>query len=207
LHPERYDYDVDESLSARKSDTFQVQKPSAKQRQLQRMVVLFQMVYVGPPMIYYGSEAGMWGGDDPCNRMPMIWPEKTYEPQVGDPRGRLRQPDTVEFDRSLHDYYRMACHLRRQNPTLQHGAMETLLTDDQAQVVVMRRWDDERSLYVIMNRGDHPYVWQLRDAGDEPLVQIFTASRGNDKVEIPTTDEEISVSVPSCEGVVLLQEH
>ena len=44
-------------------------------RRVQRLVALLQMTYVGPPMIYYGTEAGMWGADDPCDRMPMVWPE------------------------------------------------------------------------------------------------------------------------------------
>ena len=38
------------------------------------MVALFQFTYVGAPMMYYGTEAGMWGADDPCDRMPMVWP-------------------------------------------------------------------------------------------------------------------------------------
>ena len=27
----------------------------------------------------------MWGADDPCDRMPMVWPELTYEPQAARP--------------------------------------------------------------------------------------------------------------------------
>lgn len=206
LRPERNDYDVNEVVSRRRSTPFQVQKPTAEQRQLQRLVALFQMVYVGPPMIYYGTEAGMWGGDDPSNRMPMVWPEKTYEPQTGRPRGEQQPADTVEFDRALHDYYRMACRLRRQHPALQHGEMETLLTDDQSKVFAMRRWDDEQSIYVIFNRGDTPYEWQLHDSGDKPFTRIFTASAGDEKVGVPATDGTIRVSVPACDGIVLLQE-
>ena len=121
-------------MSSRRGEAIRARKPTAAERQLQRMVALFQMVYVGPPMIYYGTEAGMWGGDDPSNRMPMVWPEKTYEPQAGQPGSKPGAPDTVEFDQALHDYYRMACHMRRQIPALAHGAMETLLTDDRAGV-------------------------------------------------------------------------
>jgi cyclomaltodextrinase / maltogenic alpha-amylase / neopullulanase len=37
----------------------------ADEWQIQRLLTLFQMTYVGAPMIYYGTEAGMWGADDP----------------------------------------------------------------------------------------------------------------------------------------------
>jgi glycosidase/predicted alpha/beta superfamily hydrolase len=206
--PERYDYDVDKTSSPRWSDTIGVRKPTEEQQQLQRLVALFQMVYAGSPMIYYGTEAGMWGGDDPCNRMPMVWPEKTYEPQAAHPRGKQRRSDTVEFDHALHDYYRKACHLRRRIPTLQHGEIETLLTDDSSQVVIMRRWDDERSIYVIFNRGDDPYEWvaATTTADKKPISLIFTASGRNDDIGISATDGSVSVSVPGREGAVFLQE-
>lgn len=206
VRPERYDYDVYESASTRGSDTFQVRKPTDAERRLQRLVALFQMVYVGPPVIYYGTEAGMWGGDDPCNRMPMVWPDKTYEPQAARPRDEQSQADSVEFDSSLHDYYRMACHLRREHPVLQHGAIETLATDDQPQVFAIRRWNDAQSVYAIFNRGADPCAWILHNAGNKPITQIFTASVGDVRVGIPATEGTVTVMVPGHEGIVLLQE-
>lgn len=206
-NPERCDYDVNEYYSPWRSRTFRVTKPTDEDRQIQRMEALFQMAYVGPPMIYYGTEAGMWGGDDPCCRMPMVWPEMTYEPQAGHPRGEEREPDPVEFDRALYDYYRMACTLRSQHAALQRGEVEVLQTDDDAQFFAMRRWDDLQSIYVLLNRGDTPYEWELPEAGDQPVLRIFSASKGNEKIEIPATDGTVHVSVPGCEGIVLLQEN
>ncbi len=49
------------------------------------------MTYVGAPMIYYGDEAGMWGGHDPDDRMPMVWEDLKYDPQAIDPRGDERE--------------------------------------------------------------------------------------------------------------------
>lgn len=34
------------------------------------MFALFQATYVGAPMIYYGTEFGMWSADAPEDRMP-----------------------------------------------------------------------------------------------------------------------------------------
>ena len=172
------------------------------------MVALFQMVYVGPPMIYYGTEAGMWGGDDPSNRMPMVWPEKSYEPQDNPSQDGNDQADTVEFDRAIHDYYRMAFHLRRRHSALQDfGPSELLLADDRTQVLVMRRWNEEETLYVVFDRGNEPREWQLRDAGDEPIIQIFAASGGDDNSRLSTINGKTTVSVAAHEAVVLLQQH
>ncbi len=38
-----------------------------------KLAVLFQAMYVGAPMIYYGDEVGMMGGNDPGSRGTMVW--------------------------------------------------------------------------------------------------------------------------------------
>ena len=85
-------------MSPRYVPHYDVRKPNVAERQIQRLVTLLQMTYVGAPMIYYGTEAGMWGGDDPCDRMPMVWQDMVFEPQATDPLGRKRPVDVVEFD-------------------------------------------------------------------------------------------------------------
>ncbi|MDE2834068.1 MAG: hypothetical protein OXM02_06055 [Bacteroidota bacterium] len=56
------------------------------------------MTWTGAPMVYYGSESGMWGADDPGDRMPMVWGDLIYEPQTHDPLGRIRMADSVAID-------------------------------------------------------------------------------------------------------------
>ncbi|MFQ5585056.1 MAG: glycoside hydrolase family 13 protein, partial [Calditrichia bacterium] len=43
---------------------FDVRKPNREEREIQKLVVGIQMTTPGAPLIYYGDEAGMWGGDD-----------------------------------------------------------------------------------------------------------------------------------------------
>ncbi len=38
--------------------------------------------FPGVPMIYYGEENGMEGGNDPLNRAPMIWDQERWNPSV-----------------------------------------------------------------------------------------------------------------------------
>ena len=73
------------------------------------MVAVMQITFIGAPTFYYGTETGMWGGDDPCDRMPMVWDDiQGYADQSADPLRRERAPDPVEFDANLWQFYRSA---------------------------------------------------------------------------------------------------
>ena len=141
------------------------------------------MTYVGAPMIYYGTEAGMWGGDDPCDRMPMVWPDMTYDPQQADPLGRPRAADVVEFDEALFNFYRAAIALRQADA----GAAARL---DRVRAPPTTRPSSWRSsgpttsdtLLVGFNRGDAPYAWEIPLAEGESVAQVFTASGDVDSV-------------------------
>jgi glycosidase len=199
--PERWGYD----MKGGRNREYLIRKPTTEERQRQRLIALFQMVYVGTPFIYYGTETGMWGGDDPSDRMPMVWPDKSYAPQVADPWGRPRVPDVVEFDRHLNKFYRAACRLRRYIPALQAGDVETIAASDESEAFVIRRWDDRHSVYAVFNRGDNPYQWKLKNSSGLPLTEIFTASGWSHRIDIVAEGKIVTVTVPAGEGVVLLQ--
>ncbi len=137
--PKRFDYDIGDS--PRYVPDYDVRKPNDHERRVQRLVALLQMTYVGAPMVYYGTEAGMWGADDPSDRQPMVWPELSYEPQRGDPLNRKRQPDPVAFDQGLFNYYRAAIELRRENAVLRRGNIKFIAADDAAAFLGFRRSD------------------------------------------------------------------
>lgn len=71
------------------------------------LAVVFQMTYIGIPMIYYGDEVGMAGANDPLCRGGMIW-------------------DVSRQNQRLLDVHRTLTHLRRTKPALTHGAFKTL---------------------------------------------------------------------------------
>src|SRR5690606_16273718 len=70
-----------------------------------RLAVLFQMTAPGVPLVYYGDEIGLRGGEDPDNRRPMVW-------------------DRNLWDRELWETYRKAIRLRRERPALRRGRVE-----------------------------------------------------------------------------------
>jgi cyclomaltodextrinase / maltogenic alpha-amylase / neopullulanase len=199
--PARFDYDI--NVSPRYVPTYDVRKPNDRERRVQRLVALLQMTYVGPPMIYYGTEAGMWGADDPCDRMPMVWPDMKFDAQRADPLDRPRAEDSVQFDEGIFNFYSAAIALRRESPSLRRGTIEFTTADDQAKFLAFNRTDGKETLLVGLNRGDIPYQWRVPTGTGETVVQIFTASGEANRVTITPGAGETSVTVPAIDGVVL----
>jgi glycosidase len=203
--PNRFDYDI--GVSPRYVADYNVRKPTPAERQIERLVALLQMTYVGAPMIYYGTEAGMWGGDDPCDRMPMVWPDMTYQPQKSDPRGRPHAADVVEFDQAMFDYYRAAIEMRKQLPVLRRGTMEILRADDTARFLAFKRADEHDTMFVGLNRGDADYRWSIPLNEGESVAQVFTASGAVESFPIERESGAAVVTVPACDGIVLKLSH
>ena len=141
---------------------YDTRAPNAAERRRQQLLALFQMTYIGAPMIYYGDEAGMWGANDPCDRKPMVWPEMEYEPEATLPDGRPRpQADEVAFDHDLFDYYRRLIAIRKASPALRRGDYRTLLADDDRRLFAFAREIDGDAAVVALNAGDLMEVVEL----------------------------------------------
>jgi glycosidase len=193
LQPDRFDYDTSPRVSPRHNDKYSVRQPNEQERRLQRMVVLLQMTYLGAPMVYYGDEAGLWGGDDPCDRWPMLWDDLgPYEPQAADPLNRPRTPDEMSVDATLLAFYRNAIALRRDHPVLRRGSCATVHSDDNAQFYAFRRELDGKQMIVAFNRGEDQFKWTPGDAPElslafttDPLATIEAAPDGQPVVVLP----------------------
>ncbi len=97
-----------------------------------KMIVAFQMTYVGCPMIYYGDELGMPGGKDPDCRRPMYW-------------------DKIKQSQSLLDWHKKLIAIRNSHKSLRTGVFTTLLTDDKNKVYAYSRKEGNEILIVCMN--------------------------------------------------------
>ena len=199
--PHRFDYDI--GVSPRYVPDYDVRQPDDRERRVQRLVALLQLTYVGAPMIYYGDEAGMWGADDPCDRMPMVWQELSYDAQQADPLGRPRPTNSVAFDSDLFQYYQAAIKLRRDNAALRRGDVEFVTADDQAGFLGFRRSDGNDTFLVGLNRGGKAFQWTLPLSKGETASQVFTASGQLDQVTTRQNDRATIVTVPAIDGVVL----
>ncbi len=179
MNANRFDYDVGERVSPRHFAEYDVSRPNENSREIQRLVALFQMTFVGSPMIYYGTEAGMDGADDPDDRMPMVWPEFKYAPRKKGPYGKAlpsRPSRSIKFDQGLHDDYQSLIRLRRENEPLRRGDFKVLATDDASRSIAFQRTHEGDTMIVALNRGNNATSIEFDIADDAKLVPAIGVS-------------------------------
>lgn len=175
---------------------FDTRKPNEDERRIQRLCVLFQMTYVGAPMVYYGDEVGMWGANDPCCRKPMVWDDLVYEPETTLPDGTRRpSPDTVEVDARLREHYRRLIGIRNRHPALRTGDYTTELVDDERSVYAFSRAADSDTLIVALNNSGSPQHVSLRLPSAGPWVFEFGTGT--------LSSRRLDVDVPPHDGVII----
>ncbi|MEY2536460.1 MAG: cyclomaltodextrinase / maltogenic alpha-amylase / neopullulanase [Verrucomicrobiota bacterium] len=183
------------------SQTYKIRKPNVRERNIQRLIVFLQMSYVGAPMIYYGDEAGMWGGGDPDDRMPMVWEGMACESQAIDPRGRERSPDEVRFDKDLFSFYKNAIALRREHDALNHGEFSVITADDVQNCLVLSRRSAKETLVIAINRSDNEAHLNLHVDSNQ-LLPIFVSRGEVDSVKAQQGTGGMEIILPALTGAV-----
>ncbi|MDR3626603.1 MAG: glycoside hydrolase family 13 protein [Ignavibacteriaceae bacterium] len=150
VNPDRW---FDHNADPGQNKSYLVRRPNNEEIQKQKLIAAIQMTMPGAPMIYYGDEAGMWGGDDPDCRKPMVWPGVKYETEVSDPLGRKRDPDKVAFDTKLFNWYRRLISIRNANKILSEGSLEFIYTDNTNKVLGYKRTLNNDTILVILNNS------------------------------------------------------
>ncbi len=136
-------------------EQFDPRPPSDSLKANLRALALFQLTYPGSPMIFYGDEAGMWGGPYPDNVKPMLWPEFVYDYETyATIRPDLRDEVAVRFDRKLFHAYRSVNKVRHNYPALRKGSFVPRLIDDQRDVYVFSRIFEKNEMVVFLNNSD-----------------------------------------------------
>ena len=170
-------------------------KPSPDEYELQKQFIILQMTYIGAPMVYYGDEVGMWGGNDPDCRKPMIWPDYTYEDERFNPDQTKRSPEKVEINYDLFNFYKKMIAIRNNSLELRIGEYETIFTDDEKRIFAFRRWDGTNETIVILNNSRENQTVRIPGFEGTYMEQIS-------QTKMPF-NEAIDVSVPAEFGVVL----
>jgi glycosidase len=150
-NPGRYKYRV----NPREDPEYRVDAPDESTRRIQEMILVQQFTYVGAPHIWNGDEVGMWGGDDPDPRKPLVWPDLTYADEVAHPFGRDRRRDPVAPDANLRKLYQELIALRKGNLRLfVDGALRYVLVDDERRLLAYERSLDQARAVVAFNASD-----------------------------------------------------
>ena len=148
INPDRW---YDHYACPSQNKDYNVRKPDSIEMLKQYLIAGIQMTMPGAPMIYYGDEAGMWGGDDPDCRKPMVWKEYNYEPEISDPLGRSRSIDSVMFNQKLFDWYKKLISIRNENKSLSLGALEFFLIDNDKKIIGYSRSFNSETIIVLIN--------------------------------------------------------
>jgi cyclomaltodextrinase / maltogenic alpha-amylase / neopullulanase len=140
-----------------------------------KLAALCQFTLRGQPVVYYGTEVGVYQLHDVTypdgrnvmeeSRLPMLWGE--------------------EQDGELREYYRWLLQLRRDHPVLWRGGRETLLVDDTAGVYLYARTSAEEQAVVALNVGE--LTQEVTAVG-----QTFTLPPWSGEVRFMTPESEQS---------------
>lgn len=157
---------------------FNPRKPDEIARKIQKQVAVLQFTWPGAPMIYYGTEAGMWGADDPDDRKPMVWPDYDYDAEIYLPDGKTHEPDSVDFDTELFSFYRKLIDLKNTESALRFGSVQIL--DEEGVFAFSRGQDGEISVF--LNASDEAIPISL-----EILAELILVD-GDSEVSFPEFD-------------------
>ncbi len=199
-------YDA-ENWAGSREKPYLVRKPTAEERKLQRMLFLFQVAYPGSPYLYYGTEAGMWGADDPDDRMPMVWEDGKYSPQTISPGDQPPRNDDSNFNGALHDFIKKTLALRRSHPTLRDGAVRVIGADNATGTFAFAR-AGEQNIVAIFNRSEKSQTFHFRFGSPdgnapETLKPFYVSSGPLSEVSLRQEGEKVSVTLPGWTGVLL----
>ena len=99
-----------------------------------KLAAIFQLTYLGQPMIYYGDEVGMTGKKDPDCRRPMIWDKSLQDMQI-------------------FELYKKLIFIRKNNKALTHGNFRTWFIGNGSNIYGFKRSYEDKTIAIILNNG------------------------------------------------------
>ncbi|NWF88839.1 MAG: glycoside hydrolase family 13 protein [Ignavibacteriaceae bacterium] len=152
INPDRnFDRDANEE-----NPNYSPAKPDAAAYEKQKLIAVFQMTYRGAPMIYYGTEVGMWGADDPHDRKPMVWDDLKYDDEIVSKESGFSKgfgKFSVEQNKDILNYYTKLIQLRNDNPCLKIGTCDFLYSNDDKKSFVFQRKEKDNWIITAFNLG------------------------------------------------------
>ena len=184
-----------------KNALFNTRKPNQGDRVIQKMMAIFQMTYIGAPMIYYGDEVGMWGANDPDSRKPMVWADKTYanEAKMPDQTSRERA-DKVAADDAMRTFYRRLIKFRMSHDALTLGDYKVALVDDEKQLYGYSRTYKDEAVYIVLNNSNEPQIATLKLPKNQSYLDLVSG-------EVYETQYETrQFTISAKNGIVLIRQ-
>jgi len=198
VNPDRW---PDHNGSPNQNPDFDVRKPNKTERLKQKLIIGLQMTSPGAPLIYYGDEAGMWGGDDPDCRKPMVWQELEYEPEASHPFGKQRPKDKVEFEDDIFGWYEKLIKIRKENPSLMLGNIDFFLADTSNSILGYKRTYSNQTIFVLLNNKDEVQRIDVDLSTAAPKKKVLKSL--TDGGEIAGNDQKFRIELDPYQIVIL----
>ncbi len=139
---------------------------------------LFQMTYVGAPMIYYGDEIGMEGGKDPDCRRTMIWDKK-------------------KWNTKLFESLKNLIALRNSSEVLRRGDFSSIPDNNNEDLFIFKRQLNNDIAFVVINRSKKKRKIEI------PLaVKLQSVTEHFSGETISLKKDLISTTVPAYSGKI-----
>ncbi len=122
-----------------------------------KLIYVFQMTYIGAPLIYYGDEVGMWGATDPYCRKPMLWDECQYEDETDGTIKGKKEKYSVKPDIDLFQHVKKLISIRKESNCFATGGFEEVLTNDEKDLLAYKRYNEEDEYIIIINNSWNQY--------------------------------------------------
>lgn len=125
-------------------------KPDADTYKRLRLYLVHLFTTVGAPQIWNGEEMGMWGGDDPHCRKPLMWKEFTFENESrNNYQPGENEFDTVAFNQTQFNWYKKLIVIRKGNPVFSTGKMD--IVKAAGKKFGYLRYNDDSKIFVYFN--------------------------------------------------------
>ncbi len=144
-------------------DTARILTLCQENKDLMKSVLTFMFLQKGAPCIYYGTEIGLTGGEDPDCRKCMIWEEEKQ-------------------DLELYGFMKELIYLRKRlSKILINGAIHWELVDDGQKIIHFSRELNGQKIHAIFNQSQEAYLVEQQS---EILLSQNSALLNDRKAEI-----------------------
>ena len=150
-----------------------------KPKDILKLISIFQMTYIGAPMLFYGDEVGMWGATDPYCRKPMLWKEFLYDNEKNPSHINQNEVYEQKVDSDLFEWYKKLIRIRLENKTLIYGKFREVFADNERDVIAYERVMEDQLIIVVINNSFNSWenVEFETNYQDERFIDLVTEGR------------------------------
>lgn len=151
----KYKYDA----SARGNSKYNEGPVTDKDYELIKLFLLNQFTWVGSPQIWMGDEMGMFGGDDPDNRKPLMWDDVDFDAETNSSFSDIKYKYKLQPRKDIAALISELAQLRKDHPALIYGDYK--FEETGTKVIKYTRTIGDKMATVYLNPAQTPQKLEL----------------------------------------------